>query len=182
MKKIIPETIIGDQIVLEPFTDKYISSRYLSWMNDADSTRYILKAQEDTTLEDISSFAFEMMNSECDYFFAIILKSTMTHVGNVRIGAIDLYKRESKFGVLIGENIARGKGIGTEVVELVKAFCFCQIGLDKLAFPVVKEHVPAMRLYAKTGFKCLGVIDDLFIKDNYKPLELVEWEMQNPYR
>ena len=50
--------------------------------------------------------------------------------------------------------------------------------LDKIHFPVVKEHTAAMRLYAKTKFTCLGEMQKTFDK-NGKSWKLVEWSMNN---
>ncbi len=173
------KSIEGKKILLEPFSSKFISNNYLSWMNDKEITKFIEKSKDKMTLDDITLFANQMIHSEKDYFFAILLKNDLNHIGNVRIGPIDFNSKKSGFGILIGEKNHQGKGIGTEVIELIKEFSFNFLQLKKLSFPVVKDYLPAMRLYAKTGFKCLGDKKNSLDK-NGKSWKLVEWTINNP--
>ena len=171
--------IQGSKILLEPFSDKYINDNYLSWMNDDDTTKFIQKAKKNTTLEDLYLFANKMISSETDYFFAILLKKNLHHVGNVRLGPIDFKLMRSNFGILIGSKNYRGCGIGTEALELIKEFGFGYLKLRQIIFPVVEDHLPAMRLYEKAGFVLRNKLKKTFNKDG-QSWKLVEWEMKNP--
>lgn len=179
MNNSLIRNIEGKNILLVPFTEKYVTADYLRWMNDAETTRFILKAQGDITRDDLLSFAKTMNDSKHDYFFAVLLKDSLRHIGNVRLGPIDFNLKLSKFGIMIGEKDIRGCSLGTETVELIKSFCFDELNLDRLHFPVVKEYEPAMRLYKKTGFTCLGEMETTFEK-NGQSFTLVEWSMDNP--
>ena len=171
--------IYGDKVILEPFSSKFVSEDYLSWMKDKDTSRYINKADKKISLSDLHEFADEMINSDVDYFFAILVKISNLHIGNVRLGPIDFNLSKSKFGILIGNKDYRGTGIGTEVMNHIKDFCFDYLKLKQISFPVVKEYKAAMNLYKKSGFKLNENISEKFHK-NGNTLELVEWSMQNP--
>ncbi len=177
MEKI--ERIEGSKILLEPFSKKFINDNYLSWMNDEETTKFIQKAKKKTSIEDLHLFANEMTSSKVDYFFAILLKKNFQHVGNVRLGPIDFKLMKSNFGILIGNKNNRGCGIGTEVIKLVKEFGFKHLKLKQIVFPVVEEHLPAMRLYKKAGFVLNNKLKKTFNK-NGQSWKLVEWEMKNP--
>ena len=122
MNKIIVKIIEGRKILLKPFSDEFISKDYLSWINDGETTRFIQKAHKNTSLEDLHFFANQLINSDVDYFFAIVLKKNLIHIGNVRLGPIDFKEMKSNFGIMIGNKDFRGCGVGTEVIELIKAF------------------------------------------------------------
>ena len=81
--------IVGDKVILKPFSVKFVSEDYLNWMNDKETSRFISKADKKISLNDLFEFTNEMINSEVDYFFAILLKINNLHVGNVRLGPID---------------------------------------------------------------------------------------------
>ena len=74
MKKSQIKPIHGSTILLNPFSKEFVSKDYLNWMNDAATTRFIQKAKNNTSIDELYSFANEMINSEKDYFFAIVLK------------------------------------------------------------------------------------------------------------
>ncbi len=181
MNKSLINNIEGKNILLVPFTEKYVTADYLRWMNDAETTRFVLKAQGNITIDSLLLFAKTMIKSDSDYFFAVLLKDGLRHVGNVRLGPIDFELKESKFGIMIGENDLRGCGVGTETVELIKSFCFDKLNLDRLHFPVPKLCEPAMRMYKKTGFTCLGEMETVLEKNGHL-FTLVEWSMDNPKR
>lgn len=181
MNKPLIRNIEGENLLLVPFTEKYVTIDYLRWMNDPETTRFILKAEGNITIDSLFLFTKTMIESDSNYFFAVLLKDGLRHVGNVRLGPIDFELKQSKFGIMIGENDLRGRGVGTEAVELIKSFCFDELNLDRLHFPVVKEYKPAMRLYKKTGFICLGEMETAFEKNGCS-FALVEFSMENPKR
>ena len=176
MKRPQIKSIEGDKVDLQPFSQNFISDNYLNWMNDKDTTRFIDKAKDNLSLNDLNFFAKNMIDSDFDYFFAIIHKEKQQHIGNVRLGPIDFNLMKSNFGILIGNKNFHGYGVATEVLELIKNFSFNYVKLEQIHFPVVKEHTAAMRLYAKTKFTCLGEIKKTFNKDG-KSWKLVEWSM-----
>ena len=178
MKKPPIKSINGNKINLEPFSKDLLSNKYLDWMNDKDTTRFIGKAKDNISLNDLNIFAESMIDSDFDYFFAIIHKEKQCHIGNVRLGPIDFNFMKSNFGILIGDKSFHGYGVATEVLELIKHFGFNYLHLEQIHFPVVKEHTAAMRLYAKTKFICLGEMNKTFDK-NGKSWKLVEWTMSN---
>ena len=176
MKRSPIKILEGDKIILQPFSKDFISNKYLDWINDKDINRFIDKANDNTSLDDLKFFAESMIESDFDYFFAIIYKKKQCHIGNVRLGAIDSHFKKSNFGILIGDKRFHGCGVATEVLELIKHFSFNYLKLEQIHFPVVKEHTAAMRLYAKTKFTCLGEIKKTLNKDG-KSWKLVEWSM-----
>ena len=178
--KILPiKRIEGDRVILEPFSSKFVSEDYLNWMKDKDTVRYIRKANKNISFNNLHEFTNKMINSEVDFFFAILIKINNLHIGNVRLGPIDFNLSKSKFGILIGNNDYRSKGIGTEVMHLINDFCFNYLKLKQISFQVVKKYTAAMNLYKKCGFKLNENISEKFHK-NGNNLELVEWSMQNP--
>ena len=88
-----------------------------------------------------------MISSETDYFFAILLKKNLHHVGNVRLGPIDFKLMKSNFGILIGSKNYRGCGIGTEALELIKEFGFGYLKLKT-------NHISSCR----RSFTCNAII------------------------
>ncbi len=180
MKKAQIKSIQGKTILLNPFSKKFVSQDYLNWMNNSETTKFIQKAKKNTSINDLYTFANQMINSKVDYFFAIILKQNFQHIGNVRLGPIDFNSMISNFGIMIGNKDFRGCGVGTEVLELIKDFSFKHLKLKQLIFPAVEEYAAAMRLYEKAGFTS-NKVKKTFNK-NGESWKLVEWSMDNPYR
>ena len=181
MKKLKIKSIQGNNVLLKPFSKEFISKDYLVWMNDIETTKYIHKAKRNTSLEDLYYFANQMIDSNKDYFFAIVLKKNQLHIGNVRLGPIDYKSMKSNFGIMIGNKDFRGCGVGTEVLELIKDFSFKRIKLEQLSFPAVEVYTAAMKLYEKVGFTLNDKVKKTFNK-NGNSWKLVEWSMNNPFK
>lgn len=165
MSKPVLPRLDGASVVLEPFNEGFVSEAYLGWLKDEETTRWLVKAGPEVGLDEVRSFCRQMMDSPDDCFFAVLLRETGRHVGNLRIGAIDWAGRTSRFGVMIGDPAARGRGLGTELMGLVERFCFQGLGLDELRFPVVAAHAGAMRMYEKVGYAVVGPWPEDFVKD-----------------
>ena len=168
MRKLKIKRIEGLKVVLEPFSIKFVNNDYLAWMKDSETAKFIKKAKQNTSLNDLHLFANKMIDSNFDYFFAILFKKNSKHIGNVRLGPVDFKGMKSNFGILIGNKNFHGIGIGTEVLNL-----------KKIVFPVVKKNIPAMGLYKKNGFILKKNLKKNFVKDG-RSWKLVEWEMKNP--
>ena len=70
-------------------------------MNDKETTKFIDKAKSNTSISDLNSFARKMINSKSDFFFAILLKKNLLHIGNVRLGPVNFKLMKSNFGIMI---------------------------------------------------------------------------------
>ena len=131
--------------------------------------------------QDFNEAANQMIDSNKDYFFAIVLKKNQLHIGNVRLGPIDYKLMKSNFGIMIGNKDFRGCGVGTEVLELIKDFSFKRIKLEQLSFPAVEVYTAAMKLYEKVGFTLNDKVKKTLNK-NGNSWKLVEWSMNNPFK
>ena len=74
-------------------------------------------------------------------------------VGSVYLRDIDLNKKEAEYGIFIGEESARGKGVGTKSAILILKYAFEELGLEKIFLRVLKDNPGAVRSYEKAGFK-----------------------------
>ncbi len=85
-------------------------------------------------------------------------------IGSVYIKDIDRYNRSGEFGIFIGEELYRNKGIGTEAAKLFVRYCF-QIGFHRIFLRVLSQNAAAIKSYAKAGFKQEGLFRDMELLD-----------------
>ena len=55
-------------------------------------------------------------------------------VGSVYLRDIDYDKKDAEFGIFIGEESARGKGVGTKSAGLILEYAFDELNLNKVFF------------------------------------------------
>ena len=158
--------MIGKQIQLCYFEDCLINERYLSWMCDAQITQNLVKPSNELTTKDLYEYVNSLRESDNNYIFAIREIKNGMHLGNLRIGPIDWSKKDSKFGIMIGDASFHGKGIGTEALELTVDFGFNFLDLKTFTLEVTDNNIAAIKVYKKIGMRKIGLVEKGFIKEN----------------
>ena len=86
-------------------------------------------------------------------------------VGSVYYRDIDNHNRSAEYGIFIGEESARGKGLGTEAARLFTQFGVDTLHLHRISLRVLAENAAARRSYEKAGFVQEGVFRDMELLD-----------------
>lgn len=90
------------------------------------------------------------------------------------IGLIDLFDFDPKnnkagIGIVLQEVEHRNKNIGSEALNLLIRYSFKHLNLHQLYANISEENVPSKALFAKFGFKCIGIKKDwILINGVYK--------------
>ncbi|HOO79042.1 MAG TPA: GNAT family protein [Lachnospiraceae bacterium] len=84
--------------------------------------------------------------------YIIVNKDNNEEVGSVYLRNIDRINESAEYGFFIGEDRARGKGIGTETARLFTDFALKNWGLHRIYLRVLANNVQAYKSYKKAGF------------------------------
>ena len=103
-------------------------------------------------------------------------------LGTVSLTEIDWVHRSAYFGIMIGREEARGKGLGTFAVKAMLRHAFEDMNLNRVELTVLEDNEPARRLYEKAGFVQEGRFREAVFKEGrYRDLLFMavlrkEWE------
>lgn len=147
MKAIELET---KRLILKPLTLQHLSQNYVDWMNDIDVYRY-LESGGNYTLKDLEHYLKEQEHKSI-LFWAIHLKSSDKHIGNIKIDPIDSGLRSGEYGILMGDKTEWGKGYAKEASSRIIKYCFEDINLSQITLGVVEKNIHAVELYDRLGF------------------------------
>ncbi len=143
--------IYKERIYLRPLTTEDVTEKYLSWLNDSETNKFLETRKE--TMEGLKSYVAERINRKDVFFAGVFDKETNEHIGNIKLEPIDWIKKRAVFGILIGNKNFRGKGIGTEATKLTVKIAFEIFELDKVELGVISDNIAATKAYEKAGFK-----------------------------
>lgn len=150
--------LIGQRVMLREYkTDDLPCMR--SWVNDAQTTRYMStvfwKAQSLTDSED---FLRRMMGGNPNAFYFVIAGVSDEHyMGQLDLFCVDWRLRQAELGMVIASEADRGNGLGREALLLVEDFAFRTLGLERLELCVYMDNERALRCYRHAGFTLEGV-------------------------
>lgn len=106
--------------------------------------------------------------------FIIHSKDAGIDVGSVYLRDIDKTHRRAEFGIFIGEESQRRRGIGSECIRLIVQYGFEKLHLHKIFLRVLAENEIARKSYEKAGFMQEAYLkDEVCIRGAYKDLILM---------
>lgn len=84
-------------------------------------------------------------------------------VGSVYFRDLDHTHRKAEYGIFIGEDSARGKGVGSKVAELMLEYGFGTLHLHRIYLRAYAENLQAIKSYENAGFVREALLrDDVF--------------------
>ena len=139
-----------DRLILTPLNKTYISKEYVDWMNDPEVNKY-MSSGGDYTIQKLSEY-LDDVEKKPKYFWAIILKESNKHIGNIKIDPINYKEQHGVYGIMIGDKNYWGMGIAREASLLVIDFCFNKLNLKRISLIFNRSNKSALKLYEKIGF------------------------------
>lgn len=90
-----------------------------------------------------------------------IIEYKKQDVGSVYLRDIDYDNSSAEFGIFIGEDSARGKGIGTKAAKMILDYGHKKLGLHRIFLRLLTENIPAYKSYREAGFVTDGIFRDM---------------------
>ena len=124
---------------------------------------------------------FQRMSLANDRKYYVVCDAEHDFIGIVRTDEIDRINRSIRIGADIIQTL-RGKGYGTRLYGLLKAFCFDHLNMHRVWLAVIDTNETAFRLYEKHGFKVEGRYREAIFRDGLYHDYVVMSILENEYR
>lgn len=99
---------------------------------------------------------FDRTDSATDkIIFAICMRETDEHIGNVSLDLIDQRHRNARLAIFLGEPSVRGSGIGTRAIQILACYAFEMLNLHKI-YCKTNDRPELVRFYQNLGFVLEG--------------------------
>ena len=142
--------LTATRLVLEPFSERFLTRRYVAWLNDPDVTRFSEQRHRRHTIESCKEY-LESYRDTPNHFWAIVA-SGLGHVGNIN-AMVDVPNAVADVGILIGEKTVWGNGYGREAWQAVLSFLLSDGGLRKATAGTMETNAGMRRLMAVSGMR-----------------------------
>jgi RimJ/RimL family protein N-acetyltransferase len=145
--------IVGDRVYLSPVNPDD-AERYTGWVNDLETAVNLTIAPQIISLDKEREVLEEMAKG--GYNFAIVRREDDALLGNCGLLTVDQVQRTAELGIFIGEKVERGKGYGSEALELLLDYAFNLLNLHSIYLRVRSFNEAAIKSYEKVGFEVIG--------------------------
>ena len=154
----------SERLLFNRLSNQHISLEYVNWINDPEVNMY-LETRGNYTLDMLRSYIEEKYKDEI-YFWAIHLKDSKRHIGNIKIDPIDFETKSGEYGILMGDKLNWGKGYAKEASNRIIKYCFEELKLASITLGVIEDNVKAVSLYKNMGFKIDEIKKEVGIYNN----------------
>lgn len=149
------------------------TDRIVEWRN-RDSVRRNFIYQVLFTRESHTNWIHSMVETGKVVQMVICLEDGDVPVGSVYIRDIDPQHKKAEYGIFIGEDTARGRGIGTAAAKLMLQYSFEELKLHKVFLRAYADNRQAVRSYEKAGFVREAYLkDDVCIDGQFRDMVLM---------
>jgi RimJ/RimL family protein N-acetyltransferase len=153
----------SERLLYEPLSLKHLSKTYVDWLNDSRVNKY-LESAGGYTIEALELFLKEQEQKQI-LFWAILIRSSQKHIGNIKIDPIDLPNKSGEYGIMMGDTSEWGKGYAKEASINIINYCFNELKLSKITLGVLDKNKAAIKLYKNIGFESNAIINNYGVYD-----------------
>ncbi|WP_029290144.1 GNAT family N-acetyltransferase [Cellulomonas sp. HZM] len=146
-------TLQGEMITLRPIRADDAPAMWAA-LGDEEGNRLTGTTQV-FTLEEIEAWCASRGDAQGRYDFAVTAGGTDEYRGEIVLNEIDDVVRSANLRLAMGPAY-RGRGYGTEAIQLVLGFAFDGLGLHRVELDVLSINARAQSLYENIGFRHEG--------------------------
>mgnify|MGYP001371389639 CR=1 FL=1 len=149
-----------------PIVDEQITDTYVDWLNDKKINEFLEVRHVTQTKQTVIDYINTLRNTDgCD-MFAVFSKKSDVHLGNLTITCFDRNGNgAADFGIMIGDEVARSRGVGAEVHIAFLEFIFSFKSIDRVNGNAASNNLIACKTLESIGYTKEGV------RRNFFPLE-----------
>lgn len=145
-----------ERLLITPFCERHLTTRYLSWLNDKELMRHSEQRHRHHTLDSCRMYWLSFERSP-HYFWAIEEQpGGLGHIGNIN-AYVDERNKLADLGLLVGESRARRQGYGLEAWRAVIAFLFKEAGIRKISAGAMAANQSMLQLMRRSGMVADGI-------------------------
>jgi RimJ/RimL family protein N-acetyltransferase len=165
-------TLLGHDIYLRALTLNDASDDYCLWLNDSEVTKHLEVRYYEQTKETIKDFIQSKIVANNEYLFAICDNITNKHIGNIKLGPIDIHHKRADISLFIGDKSYWGKGLATQAIKTLTHFAFTELTLNKLMASCYQGNNSSVKTFVRAGFNVEGKSPEYLLLDG-KPHDLI---------
>ncbi len=133
--------MMNEQVTIRPVTEAD-TDRIIAWRNAPSVMAHFIYRTPLTRKAHLNWLHNRVETGEVAQF---VIYDGETAVGSVYLRDIDRSNQKCEYGIFIGDEDCRGKGIGTAAAKLALAYAFEQLQMNRVYLRVFADNLGAIR-------------------------------------
>ena len=154
--------------------------RYVAWLNDTDVVRHLSMFMP-MNLDDETEW-YEAQRKDRSTLNLAMETETGQHIGSVGLMSIDYRNQSAELGIVIGEKNEWNKGYGGEAIEILLAYAFNELNLNRIYLRVDTDNLGGVNCYKRCGFVTEGEFREVGFRDGKYINQYIMSVLRNEYR
>jgi len=172
------EKFESERLYLRELAEADVTEEYLNWFRDDRVTGFL--QAKNLTRQEVVDYMNYGRNSKTYYMYAICDKLNNKHIGNLKIGPIDLRHNVSDLVTVIGDTSYWGKGLATEIIQVGNRLAFEKYDIRKLTGGMYEGNTSSIKAYTKAGWITEGRLIGHYLCDDGRVMDRVQVSCFNP--
>lgn len=142
----------GERLTLRVLDRTAYADRCAAWTSDREVVRHLSRGTWPLTREEAARDFDAKVGSRTDVELGIHDRDGGGFVGVTGLHSLNTVAHSCEFRILIGDRRAWNKGLGTEACQLMTAYAFELLHMNRVWLGVNADNEGAHRSYQKSGF------------------------------
>lgn len=148
----------NDLVELMLLDESNVGQNYVGWLNDPLVNRYLESRHVVHTLESTRQFVRDCRLSPHSLLLGVRSRELNgRHVGNIKIGPLDLRHGLGDIGIMIGDREAWGQGVASAAIAMLCEIARDELHLRKVTAGCYAGNVGSQRAFLRAGFSVEAV-------------------------
>ena len=166
--------ITGKQVYLRPITDSEEDTNNIIRWRNSDVVRPYFIYQKPFAVEGHTKWLEKEIFSGRGFQFIVCRVEDDKPIGCTYLRDYDSNARKAEYGMFIGEQIEKGKGIGTEILGLTMEFAFGTLKLHKVFSRIFADNPASIHSVSNNGFEQEAYLkDEEFVNGEYRDIVIL---------
>ena len=166
--------IVGKQVYIRPITDSEEDTNNIIRWRNSETVRPYFIYQKPFTVEGHKHWLETEIFAGKGFQFIVHRVEDDKPIGCTYLRDYDKECRKAEYGMFIGEQIEKGKGIGTEILGLTMEFAFKELKLHKVFSRIFADNPASIHSVSNNGFEQEAYLkDEEFVNGEYRDMVLL---------
>jgi len=151
-----------ENLSLKIFDKSFIGEKYLSWLEDPETVRFLEIRFKKFDLQDLYDY-YNSIDWKSRYFFALVDTVDNTHIGNATLYNVNSHHLTFDLGLIIGDKKYWGGHYSEYSVALLLYYAFEILKMRRFFGGAISRNFKTIFLLKKMGFELSHIKKEAYI-------------------